>query len=302
MRGTHEIRNIMKENKEAKISYWAAHLTTIVSVTLVLIIIGVISMISIGAANETRRLRESLEVNVIMADSVSDAAADSLALIVKGYPYANDVRVITKAEALRNWKEDTGEDLETLFGVNPLSPEVSFTVKAEFASRGELEKIQKHIAAAHGVESVVLPEARLVDSMNENIMRMAWILGGIAIVMVVISFVLINNTVHLTIYSRRFTIHTMQLVGATNGFIRRPFVLNNLLSGIVAALIADALLAAALIGAPSAGFKDISGIISWMDFAVVAAGLLVIGGLLCSLAAAMATSRYLGKDYDELFR
>ncbi len=302
MRGTHETRNRMKENKEAKISYWAAHLTTIVSVTLVLVIIGLISMISVGAANETRRLKELLEVNVVMGDSVSDASADSLAKVIRTYPYAKDVKVVTKSQALANWKQDTGEDLEALFGVNPLSPEVSFTVKAQYASPAELGKIRDGLSSMAVVESVALPEARFVDSMNENIRRMAWILGGIAAVMIVISFVLINNTVHLTVYSRRFTIHTMQLVGATNGFIRRPFILNNMLSGIIAALVADVILASILIAAPQAGFTDITGIVSWSDYTIVAVGVLAVGAVLCSIAAAIATSRYLRTDYDKLFR
>lgn len=303
MRGTHGNPDIeMKEEKEAKISYWAAHFTTIVSVTLVLVIVGLIAMMSIGAANETRRLREQLEVNVVMGDSVSDATADSLAAVVRTRPYAKDVRVITRAEALKNWKKDTGEDLEALFGVNPLSPEVSFTVKSDYASPAELEKIHSSLSGEPGVEAVALPEARFVDSMNSNITRLFWILGGIAAVMILISFVLINNTVHLTIYSRRFTIHTMQLVGATDGFIRRPFVLNNMLSGFIAALIADGLMACALAFAPGAGFSDITAVISWVDFAVVAGMLMLLGAVLCALAAMIATSRYLHKDYDELFR
>lgn len=303
MRGTHGNPDIeMKEEKEAKISYWAAHFTTIVSVTLVLVIVGLIAMMSIGAANETRRLREQLEVNVVMGDSESDAAADSLAAVVRTRPYAKDVRVITRAEALKNWKKDTGEDLEALFGVNPLSPEVSFTVKSDYASPAELEKIHSSLSGEPGVEAVALPEARFVDSMNSNITRLFWILGGIAAVMILISFVLINNTVHLTIYSRRFTIHTMQLVGATDGFIRRPFVLNNMLSGFIAALIADGLMACALAFAPGAGFSDITAVISWVDFAMVAGMLMLLGAVLCALAAMIATSRYLHKDYDELFR
>lgn len=292
----------MKANKEAKISYWAAHLTTIVSVSLVLIIVGLISLISLGAAGETRRLKERLEVNVVMADSVSDAAADSLASQIRAGGYANGVRVITKAQALENWKKDTGEDLETLFGVNPLSPEVCFTVKSEFAAPEELDKVRASLSSEKGVEAVVLPEAKLVDSMNENIGRLALILGGIAVVMIIISFVLINNTVHLSIYSRRFTIHTMQLVGATNGFIRRPFIFNNMLSGFIAGLIASGLLACALAFAPGAGFKDITKIVTWVDFAMVAGMMLLLGAVLCALAAMIATSRYLRKDYDELFK
>lgn len=292
----------MKANKEAKISYWAAHLTTIVSVSLVLIIVGLISLISLGAAGETRRLKERLEVNVVMADSVSDAAADSLASQIRAGGYANGVRVITKAQALENWKKDTGEDLEALFGVNPLSPEVCFTVKSEFAAPEELDKVRASLSSEKGVEAVVLPEAKLVDSMNENIGRLALILGGIAVVMIIISFVLINNTVHLSIYSRRFTIHTMQLVGATNGFIRRPFIFNNMLSGFIAGLIASGLLACALAFAPGAGFKDITKIVTWVDFAMVAGMMLLLGAVLCALAAMIATSRYLRKDYDELFK
>lgn len=292
----------MKANKEAKISYWAAHLTTIVSVSLVLIIVGLISLISLGAAGETRRLKERLEVNVVMADSVSDAAADSLASQIRAGGYANGVRVITKAQALENWKKDTGEDLEALFGVNPLSPEVCFTVKSEFAAPEELDKVRASLSSEKGVEAVVLPEAKLVDSMNENIGRLALILGGIAVVMIIISFVLINNTVHLSIYSRRFTIHTMQLVGATNGFIRRPFIFNNMLSGFIAGLIASGLLACALAFAPGAGFKDITKIVTWVDFAMVAGMILLLGAVLCALAAMIATSRYLRKDYDELFK
>ncbi len=292
----------MKQEKEAKISYWAAHFTTIVSVTLVLMIIGLISMISIGAAKETRRLKEQLEVNVIMCDSASNSAADSLANAIRKAPFAAGVKVISKEQALVNWKEDTGEDLEALFGVNPLSPEISINVKSDYASPAELQKLRSSLAAKPGVEAVALPEARFVDSMNENIMKLYWILGGIAVVMVLISFVLINNTVHLTIYSRRFTIHTMQLVGATDGFIRRPFVLNNMLSGLIAGLAAAGLIAAALALAPEAGFNDIASIFSWADFAIVAGGLVIIGALLCGLAAVIATSRYLHKDYDELFK
>lgn len=292
----------MKNNKEVKISYWAAHLTTIVSVTLVLIIIGIIALISISAANETRRLRERLEVSVVMNDSVSDARAAEIAKTFQSAPYSHSVKVITKKEALQNWKNDTGEDLETLFGVNPLSPEVAFSLKAEYSSRARLDSIGKLAADIPGVESVALPDSVMVENMNRNIERFAIILGAIALVMVIISFVLINNTVHLAIYARRFTIHTMQLVGATNGFIRSPFVLNNMLSGLVAGLIAAGVLAVAICAAPGAGFEDITDYVNWQVCGIVATGMVVIGVLLCGIAAWIATSRYLDKDYDELFK
>lgn len=292
----------MKNNKEVKISYWAAHLTTIVSVTLVLVIIGIIAMISLAATNETRRLREKLEVNVVMADTISNGLTKAISERISVQPYVLSLKVITKEEALKNWKNDTGEDLEALFGVNPLSPEISFTVKSDYATEPKLKEIEKYVSAIPGVAGVVLPDSAMVESMNRNIERFALILGGIALVMIIISFVLINNTVHLAIYARRFTIHTMQLVGATNGFIRRPFVNNNMLSGLIAGLLAAFLLGLALAAAPNAGFNNVADYISWELFAIVSAVLIVAGVLLCGIAAWGATSRYLRQDYEELFR
>ena len=292
----------MRHNKEVKISYWAAHLTTVVSVTLVLLLIGIIALITISASNETRRLREKLEVSVVMADSVSNPYTQLIAKEIAAQPYALSVNVITKEQALASWKADTGEDLEVLFGVNPLSPEITFSLKADYSSEPQLKKIAAEISGRQGVADIALPDAAMVDSMNRNIERFSLILGAIALVMIVISFVLINNTVHLAIYARRFTIHTMQLVGATNGFIRKPFVLNNMLSGFIAGMIAAAILAVALTAAPGAGFNDLADYISWTTYGIVAAGMIVVGVLICGVAAWGATSRYLRKDYGDLFK
>lgn len=292
----------MKHNKEVKISYWAAHLTTIVSVTLVLVIIGIIALISVSASTETRRLRERLEVSVIMADSVSDLTASSLAKTLSSERYVKSVSMISRQEALRNWKNETGEDLETLFGVNPLSPEVCFSLNAEYAAPDSLKMIGKKLSSIAGVEAVALPDATMVGNMNRNIELFTLFLGVVALVMVVISFVLINNTVHLAVYARRFTIHTMQLVGATDGFIRKPFILNNMLSGLISGLVASGLLGLSLAAAPSGSSDDVASYIGWGAFAIVAASLVAAGMFLCSVSAAVATTRYLRRDYEDLFR
>ena len=147
-----------------------------------------------------------------------------------------------------------------------------------------------------------MPDSEMIESMNQNIQSLAIILGVVALVMIVISFVLINNTVHLSIYARRFTIHTMQLVGATNGFIRRPFIVNNLIAGLVAGILAGAILAISLGAAPHLGWNDVAHYISWGLYCCVAGGMIIAGPLICSMAALLATSRYLRKDYDELIR
>ena len=292
----------MKENKEVKISYWAAHLTTVISVSLVLLLVGMVGMVWIGADIETKRLKEKIELSVIMADTVSNAEASRLATEISRQPYAANVKVITKEEALELWKRDTGEDLQQLFGVNPLSPEVTFGIKAEYASAPKISALEKEMRSRPGVESVSTPDASMVDAMNSNIARISWILGAAALIMLAISFVLINNTVHLTIYSRRFTIHTMQLVGATGGFIRRPLVVNNLLSGLLAGLIASGLIALIILTAQRSGTLPAAGTEVWIIYAAVSGTLILLGMFLCSLAAWIASGRYLRKDYDELFK
>lgn len=292
----------MKENKEVKISYWAAHLTTVISVSLVLLLVGMVGMVWIGADIETKRLKEKIELSVIMADTVSNAEASRLATEISRQPYASNVKVITKEEALELWKRDTGEDLQQLFGVNPLSPEVTFGITAEYASAPQISALEKEMRSRPGVESVSTPDASMVDAMNSNIARISWILGAAALIMLAISFVLINNTVHLTIYSRRFTIHTMQLVGATGGFIRRPLVVNNLLSGLLAGLIASGLIALIILTAQRSGTLPAAGTEVWIIYAAVSGTLILLGMFLCSLAAWIASGRYLRKDYDELFK
>lgn len=292
----------MKGEGEVKISYWAAHLTTTVSVTLVLLLVGIITFITLSSERESKNLKERLEVSLVMKDSVSDSYAESVANRLSVHPYVLEAGYIGKEKALKDWQEETGEDLETLFGVNPLSPEVYFRVKAQYASPDSLSIINSQLQEIPGVEEVVLPDAKMVEAMNSNIQSLAIILGIVAFVMIIISFVLINNTVHLTIYARRFTIHTMQLVGATDAFIRRPFILNNMIAGLMASMVAAAVLAVSLGAAPKLGWDDVAHYISWGLYACVAGGMLVAGPLICSVAAVIATSRYLKKDYNELIR
>lgn len=290
------------ENKEVKISFLASHLTTIVSVTLVLILVGLISLVWVGADKETRRLREQVELSAVMADSISDSYAKEVGKQIARQPYSRKVRVITKGKALEYWERQTGENLKELYGVNPLSPEVTFAIKADWNTPEHLDSIIKMVGAIQGVESVDSPDSEMVNSMNSNIKGFTLILAIIAVVMLVISFVLINNTVQLTIYSRRFSIYTMQLVGATKAFIARPVVLNNALCGFIAGVLAAGMLAGALACAPHAGIGNPVSTIGWEALSIIGGGIILMGILLCALSAWIATARYLRKDYGELFR
>lgn len=291
----------MKQQKELKIPYWAAHLTTTVSVTLVLLIVGVIGLGSLIAHSESRRLREKVELSVVMADSVPNSRAELLADEIRKKAYALDVTVISKEEALRRWEAETGENLETTFGVNPLSPEISFNVKADYANPQSIARITQSLATVNGVEAVSAPDTEMIDTMNRNLGKVSLILAIIGGVMLVISFVLINNTVHLTIYSRRFTIHTMRLVGATNGFIRRPIVGRNMVTGLVSGVLASGAVIAIVSLAPQAGLPELQTTVGWLTISWLCCALIALGVLICALAAMLATTKYLHKNYDELF-
>lgn len=292
----------MKERKETKISYFAAHITTIVSITLVLLIVGIIGIVGIAASNAGEHVRRQIELSVIMQDSVTNDEARQLAAELQKRPYAAQTKLISKEQALKDWQRQTGENLEEVFGVNPLSPEVSISLKPQYATSDSVKAITARLQMLPGVEEVAEPDTEVVGVMNRNIKSVSMVLGAIAVALICISFVLINNTVHLSIYSRRFSIHTMQLVGATNGFIRRPFIVNSLLSGLIAATVACLILFGGYECLYNVGFQSLSEFVSMFELALVVSGLFLFGALMCSVAALFATNKYLRMRYDELFK
>ena len=293
---------MMRPQKEVKISSWAAHTTTGVSVTLALLTLGLIALIWMAATSESRRMMEKIEISVVMADSVGDIRAQAVCEAIEKTKFARNVRLITREAALENWKEATGEDLEHVFGVNPLSPEISFTVDADYSSVKGIESIKKSVGAVAGVAEVGTPDSRLIESMNANIRRLTLGFTVLAAIMLIISFVLISNTVRLSIYSRRFTIHTMQLVGATDGFIRRPFVMANAMVGAISGIVAGGLLTAMLALGSHIGMPGLAALVGWLRIGLLDGILIAAGVGICGLAALIATTRHLRQDYGELFK
>ncbi len=292
----------MKPQKEIKISNWAAHMTTCVSVTLALLTLGLIAMIWIAATGESRRMLEKIEISVVMTDDIGEDRAIAIYEAIRKQPFALNVRYISRRDALENWKDATGEDLEQVFGVNPLSPEVAFTVSGDYSTVNKIASIKKGVEAIKGVLEVGTPDNQLIEAMNSNIRKLTLGFSVVAVIMLIISFVLISNTVRLSIYSKRFIIHTMQLVGATNGFIRRPFIFANATVGAISGLVSAGLLSGVLAMSGKMGFEELSSLISWGWMSVVAAGLILGGAVICSVAAALATTRHLRQDYEDLFK
>ncbi len=290
----------MEKKGKKGISTFSAQITSTVSVALVLLLLGIISMLGIAARSITTEIRENMGFSVIFSDTATVNNVNSLKKHFSTSPGVSGIIYFSPEDALQKWQEETGEDLVKVLGINPLPGELEVKVKARYASTDSINSMIAPLKKLPYVNEISV-HSDMVDSINHNIKSIALILTIVAAALLFISFALINNTVRLTVYSRRFLIHTMKLVGATGGFIRRPIINSNMLSGLVAAIIADLLLAGALFYLHSAD-KVIAAALPWEEAAWVFAGIIVIGIAICSIASLFATNKYLRSDYDDMFK
>lgn len=228
----------MSKEKKSKISYFQSNFTSTISVALVLLLLGIIAFLGILANTFSKELKENIGFSVVLQSETTPEQVAAMDKMWKASPYVSDVKFISKEAALQNWQAETGENLVELFGVNPLNAEYEVYVKAEYANLDSLQVIERQLKTITFVDEIAMHKSE-VDAANRNISNVALVLFVIAVLLMLISFVLINNTVRLTVYSRRFLIHTMKLVGAKPGFIRRPFVISNMLNGLIAAFVSD---------------------------------------------------------------
>ena len=290
----------MTKEKKSKVSYFQSNITATVSVALVLVLVGVVAFLMLTAQKLGNNLKENIGFSIVLKGDASADDEAQLNALFKKAPYVTKVEYISKDAALQQWKNDTGEDLVETFGVNPLSAEYQVNVKSEYASVAKMKAIQAQLQQMPMIEEIVMYEAE-VNAANENITNISMVLLAVAALLVLISFVLINNTVRLTVYSRRFLIHTMKLVGAKPGFIRKPFVVQNLINGVIAGMVA----CGALMGLYYAANSFEIGLGSMFltsEIIIVFCGLLVAGALICGISAFFAADKYIRLDYDDLFK
>lgn len=290
----------MEKKGKKGISTFSAQITSTVSVALALLLLGIISMLGIAARSITTEIRENMGFSVILSDTVTVNNVNSLKKQFSTSPGVSGIIYFSPEDALQKWQEETGEDLVKVLGVNPLPGEIEVKVKARYASTDSIAKMIAPLKKLPYVSEVSV-HSDMVDSINHNIKSIVLVLTIVAAALLFISFALINNTVRLTVYSRRFLIHTMKLVGATGGFIRRPIINSNMLSGLIAAIIADLLLAGALFYLHSAD-RVIASAVPWEEAAWVFGGIIIIGIAICSIASLFATNKFLRSDYDDMFK
>lgn len=290
----------MSKEKKSKISYFQSNFTSTISVALVLLLLGIIAFLGILANTFSKELKENIGFSVVLQSETTPEQVAAMDKMWKASPYVSDVKFISKEAALQNWQAETGENLVELFGLNPLNAEYEVYVKAEYANLDSLQVIERQLKTITFVDEIAMHKSE-VDAANRNISNVALVLFVIAVLLMLISFVLINNTVRLTVYSRRFLIHTMKLVGAKPGFIRRPFVISNMLNGLIAAFVSMLFLLGVFLFLQNI---DEALVVSFSALEIVAvfAGLIVLGVLICGLAAFLAADKYIRLSYDDLFK
>ena len=290
---------IMENNKQTRISGIGDRVTSTISVTLVLFILGLVAAINITFGGVERSVKEKIGFSAVLSDSLSPQQVAHLKKLCAEAPYIKEYEYLSAADVLDSETQGEGQALLDQIGFNPYAPMIDIRVKALYANPDSLTHIMEQWRVMPEVEEVS-GNTEMAANLASNAKVLNTVLLIIAATLLLISFVLINNTVRLTIYSRRFLIHTMKLVGATGAFIRRPFLWWNTLQGVVSGLLGGALLCG-LVAWAKDWYPPLGDLMPWGATFVVLGGILVLGVLICVIAAMLATNRYLRSDYDEMF-
>lgn len=231
----------MKKRKKFSLQWQA--LTSTLSTTLVLVMFGLVVLTVLTSRKLSDRVKEDLHITVTMVEDVTDKQCADLQNILRTEAYVKEVKFISKDQVLREQVDAMGADPTDFLKANPFQSELEVSLMPEYTCADSLQWIAEQIKEYNrDVVSDVMYQTDLVESLNANLQRVTLIFSVVALLLLVISVALINSTVRLSVYSRRFLIHTMKLVGASWSFIRRPFMLRSMWIGLVAALMADGLL------------------------------------------------------------
>ncbi len=290
----------MADNKKiSSVSFFNSRLTSIISIALVLFLLGLVFLIGLLGNKLSVYVKENLSFSIILKDNQKEADIKRIQKTLDAQPYIKSTNYISKEQAVKELEEELGEDPETFLGFNPLLASIEVKLNSEYANADSMAIIEKDIKSYTSV-SDLLYRKDMMELVNENMKKIGLVLFGLAVLLMVISFVLISNTIRLLIYSKRFLIHTMKLVGATSGFIRAPFIRYNMVSGLFAALLAILLLTAALYYLQ----RELSGFIQIVDLTTLLAVygvVLVLGVLLSVFATIVSVNKYLRSGIDKLY-
>ena len=274
--------------------------TLCISTTMVLILLGLVVFFVLSTRNLTSHMKENLVVTVMLKDSVTVNDAKLLCRDLYHRPYSHNIDYISQEQAQREQVRELGSDPTEFLGFNPFPATLEIQLKADYANRDSLKWIAKEIRKDARVSDLTYMED-LMDRVNRNLSRLSLILLVLAALLTFVSFSLISNTVRLSVYARRFVIHTMKLVGASWGFIRRPFLKQAVGIGLIAALLAIIVLGVGVYGLylTQPGIEEV---VTWQVLAVTAGSILLFGIIITALCAWLAVNKFLRMKAGELYK
>lgn len=276
-----------------------AYLSSVISISLVLLLVGVASMLLVNAKSVSDYFKENMQISVLMKQNVSDEDALEYRELLDGERYIKSTTFVSKEQGRKELAEQLGEDFLDVFETSPIPVSIDVTLEAAYVSSDSLEVVRAEIAESPLVEEVVYQRS-LVDALNANLSRISMVLGVFIALLLFISFVLINNTVRLSVFARRFTIHTMKLVGATRSFIRAPFLLQSAFQGVFAAFLAIIVLLG-LMFLMRSSFAQLFEIFR-MELLLLVMGIVLVSGLaICLISTYFVVNKLISLKKDELY-
>ena len=274
-------------------------ITAGISTTMVLFLLGFVVFFVLTANNLSVYIRENIAFSAILDDGIKETSIIKLQESLNKKDYVKQTVYISKDEALKEQIEAMGTDPSEFLGHNPFNASIEIKLNAGYTHPDSIKWIEKELMENKSILEVSYPQ-NLLDSVNRNLQKISAFLLGLAVLLSLISFSLKNNTIRLTIYSKRFLIHTMKLVGASWGFIRRPFITRNLWIGILSGAVANAILTASAYTAVKYE-PELLAIVSPESIMIVAAAVMVFGMIITTFCAYISINKYLRMKISELY-
>lgn len=276
-----------------------SYLSSVISISMVLLLAGLTGLLGVNAKSVSDYFRENIKLSVIFEEIAPDDATLLVFEQLKEKEYIKEMEYVSREKGTEEMKEILGEDFLELFEVNPIPVSIDIFLKSDYINTDSLSYVEQELSSMNMVKEVVYQES-LVTIINDNMEKAGYVAGILMLLLVFISFVLINNTVRLNLYAKRFVIYTMKLVGARRSFIRRPLIIKGIWQGLVSGLISDILLG----GLIYMLISDLPELFEILDkkmvFAVFAA-VPVAGILLCVISTYFISNRLISMSGDDIY-
>ncbi|MBL6657354.1 MAG: cell division protein FtsX [Flavobacteriales bacterium] len=274
-------------------------LSTMLSISLVLLMLGSMGFIYINTNRLTNYIKENVGVSLILKDNIKKVDRFQLQKNLDASPWVKSSRFVSKDEAAKILESDLGEDFISFLGFNPLSASIEVFLNAEYASEQNFTALEKEIEGNEIIKEIII-QKDLIDSINSNVRKLSLILVSFCVLLLIVAIALINNTIRLTVYSKRFIIRTMKLVGATNSFVRKPFLRSGIIQGVFSGLIGVILLISVLFSL----HKEMPELLVLQDMytiVLIFIGILLFGVLMSVIVTNIAVGKYLKMNENDLY-